>query len=295
MQRMRKRTNLLWALLACVLLAAALSPAAPALAEDDEDLEISIIELTEEQNPDESELLWSFPVALDEMVPEYVQLANKHMLLSKDYVPSSLVTVKQRKADKNGVNTNGGVLKATGAAMQLQDVCLEALVAMSEAARADGYNLYLKSAYRSWKTQNTMYYNRLKKNNGKDDGWVSKPGASDHQTGLGCDVVPRSWRDKSMNEKMASAPECQWMAEHCQEFGFIIRYPEDKQDVTEINTEPWHLRFVGIPVATYIMSNGLCLEEFTWLLQDAIEDFIARGGDSSWVEAYIQKPTDQQN
>ena len=294
MQRMRKRTNLILALLACVLLAAALSPAAPALAEDDEDLEISIIELTEEQNPDESELLWSFPVALDEMVPEYVQLANKHMLLSKDYVPSSLVTAKQRKADKNGVNTNGGVLKATGAAMQLQDVCLEALVAMSEAARADGYNLYLKSAYRSWKTQNTMYYNRLKRNNGKDDGWVSKPGASDHQTGLGCDVVPRSWRDKSMNEKMASAPECQWMAAHCHEFGFILRYPEDKEEVTEINFEPWHMRYVGIPAATYIMENGLCLEEFRDQLNASIQEFLDWGGDPDVVAPFIQVSAEEE-
>ena len=102
-----------------------------------------------------------------------------------------------------------------------------------------------------------MYYNRLKKNKGKDDGWVSVPGASDHQTGLGCDVVPKSWKDKAMNGKMGKEPECVWMAEHCQEYGFIVRYPEDKQDVTEINYEPWHLRYVGVPAATYIMENGI--------------------------------------
>jgi predicted TIM-barrel fold metal-dependent hydrolase len=60
-----------------------------------------------------------------------------------------------------------------------------------------------------------------------------------------------------MNSKMAKEPECIWMAEHCQEYGFIIRYPADKEDVTEINYEPWHLRYVGIPAATYIMENGL--------------------------------------
>ena len=153
--------------------------------------------------------------------------------------------------------------------------------------------MYLKSAYRSWSKQNTMYKNRLKKNNGKDDGWVSKAGASDHQTGLGCDVIPYNWTKKSgMNEKMMKEKECQWMAEHCQEYGFIIRYPADKKEYTEINTEPWHLRYVGIPVATYIMENGLCLEEFTQQLQEAIDDYIARGGDPAKVEAYIQKPTD---
>ena len=68
---------------------------------------------------------------------------------------------------------------------------------------------------------------------------------------------------------------------------------EDKQDITEINTEPWHLRYVGIPVATYIWQNGLCLEEFTEQLQQAIEEYIAAGGDRSKVEAFIQTPTEE--
>ena len=76
------------------------------------------------------------------------------------------------------------------------------------------------------------------------------------------------------------------------EYGFIIRYPADKKEFTEINTEPWHLRYVGIPAATYIMENGLCLEEFVQELQEAIEDYTARGGDPAKVEAYIQKPTE---
>ena len=83
------------------------------------------------------------------------------------------------------------------------------------------------------------------------------------------------------------------MAEHCQEYGFIIRYPADKKEITEINTEPWHLRYVGIPAATYIMENGLCLEEFNDQLQEAIQDYLARGGDPAKVEAFIQVSTDE--
>ena len=184
-----------------------------------------------------------------------------------------------------------GIRMAVNSRMKLQEDCWNALVEMSDAAWADGYKLFLKSAYRSWQTQNTMYKNRLKKNHGKDDGWVSKAGASDHQTGLGCDVIPKSWiHAEGMNSKMAKEPECQWMAEHCQEFGFILRYPEDKEDVTEINYEPWHMRYVGIPVATYIMENGLCLEEFTEQLQQAIQEYLAAGGDKSRVEKFIQTP-----
>ena len=177
----------------------------------------------------------------------------------------------------------------------LQDAASQALCEMNAVMREiDGFRtMYLKSAYRSYGKQKTMYRNRLAKNNGKDDGWVSMPGASDHQTGLGCDVVPSNWKDRGMNDKMLKEPECQWMAEHCAEFGFIIRYPADKQGLTEINAEPWHLRYVGIPVATYIMENGLCLEEFTLELQNAIQDYLSRGGNPAFVETYIQKPTDE--
>lgn len=267
-----------------------LVPVACSSAEEEDELLIEeIVEYVDLDAVVYGEVEWTFAVALEDMDPEFVRLANKHYLLSKDYVPDPLVKIRARNSD----GSNGGVLKASGGSMELHQACAEALHRMSEAALDDGLKLYLKSAYRSYRTQNTMYYNRLKKNNGVDDGWVNKPGSSDHQTGLGCDVVPRSWRDKAMNEKMASAPECQWMAEHCQEFGFILRYPRDKEAITEINYEPWHMRYVGEPVASYIMENGLCLEEFTWELQSAIEDFIERGGDPSYVADFIQHPADE--
>lgn len=270
----------------CLLLACCLITACTVLAEEDEELYMEDLLLEEEVTYDD--VPWNFPVDLTEMDPVMVVLANKEYLLDSDFVPEPLVDMKTRKNNKDGTNANGGVYKASGGEMKLHEACAEALLNMCAAAEEDGYRLYLKSAYRSWKTQNTMYYNRLEKNNGKDDGWVSKPGASDHQTGLGCDVVPKSWRDKSMNEKMAKEPECQWMAEHCAEFGFILRYPEDKQEETEINYEPWHMRYVGNPVATYIMENGLCLEEFHQELQQAIDEFLNAGGDPTLVEGFVQ-------
>ncbi len=218
---------------------------------------------------------WNFPLSLSQLDPELIKLANKEYLLDADYEPSAKTKMKLRSA--------------VSSTMYLQSECAEALGELFAAAEADGYKLYLKSAYRSYKTQKSMYYNRLEKNNGKDDGWVSKPGASDHQTGLGCDVIPKSWVSASgMNEKMAKEPECQWMAEHCWEYGFIIRYPEDKEDVTEINYEPWHLRYVGRDVAAYIWSGGMCLEEFHVELQQAIDEFLAYGGDLKRVEKLIQ-------
>ena len=260
------------------------------VAEEEGDLIIEeIIEDVDLDAPTDGEVSWDFPLALEDINPEYVRLANKHYLLDSKYVPDNLVKVP-RQAKSGGISwvswPEGG--------HRLQEVAAQALCDMNAAMREiDGFRtMYLKSAYRSYGTQKTMYRNRLAKNNGKDDGWVSMPGASDHQTGLGCDVVPSNWKDRGMNDKMMQEPECQWMAEHCQEYGFIIRYPADKKEFTEINTEPWHLRYVGIPVATYIMENGLCLEEFTQQLQNAIADFISRGGNENLVKAYTQTSTD---
>ena len=279
-------------LLACFLCLLLLPCAAPA--EEDDDLLVE--EIVEDVDLDAVEygnVSWDFPIALEDLNPEYIRLANKHYLLDSDYVPDDLVKVPSKPA-------SGGIYWASQPkeGQLLRKECAEALCEMNAAIREvseeSGFKaLYLKSAYRSYRTQKTMYSNRLAKNNGKDDGWVSMPGASDHQTGLGCDVVPKSWKDKSMNDKMMKEPECQWMAEHCQEFGFIIRYPADKQAWTEINTEPWHLRYVGIPAAEYIMDHGLCLEEFTDELQAAIQDFLDRGGNPEIVKPYIQTPTDE--
>ena len=233
-------------LICAALFLALLIPAALA----DGDLEIE--EIIEEIDLDATvygDAVWDFPVALEDMDPDFVVLANKHYLLDSKFVCKPLVKIKSMSLNKDGSKKSGDMY-VVSKGMELNETCAQALIAMADGARADGYNLYLKSAYRSYQTQKTMYYNRLKKNNGKDDGWVSMPGASDHQTGLGCDVVPRSWRDKAMNGKMGKEPECIWMAEHCQEYGFILRYPSDKEDVTEINYEPWHMRYVGIPAAT---------------------------------------------
>ena len=229
---------------------------------------------------------WDFPVDIADMEPDLIYMVNKSMFLDEDFTPKNLVKMKSIKLDKEGNNTNDGVRQVDGT-WQLREECAEALVELCDAARAEGHELYLKSGYRSYYKQAVMYENRIKKY-GYDDGWVTKPGASDHQTGLGCDVVPKKWTDRGMNEDMAQEPETQWMAENCARFGFILRYPSDKEDITEINYEPWHLRYVGVPVATYIMDNGLCLEEFYDQLMSAIDGFIAAGGDESLVEDFIQ-------
>lgn len=216
---------------------------------------------------DESQLAWDYPISpLTLMNSEgYITLANRDNLLSSSYIPTDLVNI---------------TAKHISGRFQLRKEAHDALVRMFDAAKEEGMTLYVKSAYRSYTTQSTMYYNRLMKNNGKDDGWVSYPGASDHQTGLGLDILNYAWTQKSgMNADFAATKEAQWMALHCHEYGFVIRYLQDKQEETGINYEPWHLRYVGEEVAAYMYENNLCLEEFTAEWQAFIAYYNARGGD----------------
>ena len=268
-------------LVALLMLLAMLIPAA---AEEDDWL---FVDLSGDAVVSYNAVQWDFPVDIADMDPDLVVMVNKSMFLAKDFEPEKLVKMKNLKLDKAGNNTNGGV-RQVDSSWQLREECAEALVQLCDAARAEGHELYLKSGYRSYYKQAVMYENRVKKY-GYDDGWVTKPGASDHQTGLGCDVVPKKWTDRGMNEDMAQEPETQWMAENCARFGFILRYPKDKEAITEINYEPWHLRYVGVPAATYIMDNGLCLEEFYDQLITAIDEFVANGGDESLVEDFRQE------
>ena len=273
----------------CLLLMLSLLPVSGLAEEEEEEILFSLEDEVElEEIPGYGDVEWNFPLMLEQMDPDMIRLANKHVLLGSEFVPDPLVSMKSRKSNKAGENTNGGVNKASSSQMKLQETCAQALVELFEAGLKEDIRLYLKSAYRSYQTQKTMYYNRLKRNNGRDDGWVNMPGASDHQTGLGCDIVSRSWRDKAMNRDFAKTKEAQWMVENAARFGFILRYPSDKEAETEINFEPWHYRYVGKDVAEYIMSRGICLEEFHVELQAAIDDFIARGGNPAVVEPYRQ-------
>ena len=212
---------------------------------------------------------WEYPLAPEiiQNAQGYITLTNRSDLLPSSYAPQDLVKITARRADRTST-------------MQLRKEANEALEAMFAAAQEAGYNLYVKSAYRSYSTQSSMYYNRLEKNNGRDDGLVAYPGSSDHQTGLGVDILNYEWTQKDgMNKEFARTREAQWMEEHCQKFGFVLRYMEDKEESTGIKFEPWHFRYVGLEAAEYIMAQHLSLEEFTEEWRAYIADYEALGGD----------------
>lgn len=140
----------------------------------------------------------------------------------------------------------------------------DALKEFMAAASAEGLNVYLSSTYRDYATQEYLY-NRKVSQYGETVAKtiVAPPGTSEHQLGLAADITDQYYESK--NESLENTDLFQWMSAHCAEYGFIVRYPKDKTDVTGIMYEPWHFRYVGVEAATYIMDNGLCLEEFVAL------------------------------
>ena len=217
--------------------------------------------LAETAQPD-----WTYalPANLLENKNGNLTLVNQDNLLESSFVPFNL----QRLS-----------LRSVSGPHELRKEAALALTALFAAAEEQGHELYVKSSYRNYQTQSTMYHNRLEKY-GKDDGVVAKPGTSDHQTGLGVDVLDKHWANREgMTPAFGDTVEAQWMEANCADFGFIIRYLPEKQDITKIIYEPWHLRYVGVEVAQYIMANRLSLEEFTEEVAQAVSEYESRGGD----------------
>lgn len=207
---------------------------------------------------------WAYPIPYDLlMTSDYIVLTNKENLLSEDYIPPDLVKLTCKKISSDPI--------------QMREVAANALSDMFVAAKEDGIILYAHSGYRSYRTQKTMYSNRLKKNNGKDDGVVAYPGSSDHQTGLGIDIINKAGIGKKFTTAFAETKEGKWVAENCWNYGFVIRYQKNKEDITQIMFEPWHLRYVGVQVAQYMHENDLSLEEFTAEWKEAAAEYQAAG------------------
>ena len=151
----------------------------------------------------------------------------------------------------------------------------DAMEALYEAAKEAGHNLVLVSAYRGVERQTVLYEdkvagyqaNGMSRSEAEDEAakLILPPGTSEHHTGLAVDVVCDVWFDKYagyLDENYANYASAQWLAAHCAEFGFILRYPKDKTSITGVDYEPWHFRYVGVEAATSIMADGICLEEY---------------------------------
>lgn len=137
-------------------------------------------------------------------------------------------------------------------------------------ARNEGITLSIVSAYRSVERQTELYADKVEEfiNAGKDTEAakevaatiVARPGTSEHHTGLALDIVTPS--GMALEESFENTPAFRWLDKNAHRYGFVLRYPKDKQDITGIIYEPWHYRFVGEEHATQMKERGLVLEEY---------------------------------
>lgn len=162
---------------------------------------------------------------------------KKHPIEPLSYVPTDLVD--------------------SGNGTRLRKEASEALSKMKAAAVIDGVTLTPQSGFRSFETQTTVYNNYVAKD-GKEkaDTYSARPGHSEHQTGLTMDFAP-------IEDSFANLPSFLWLTTHAYKYGFILRYPSDKTEITGYMYEPWHWRYIGVEEATKMRAQAMkTLEEF---------------------------------
>ena len=181
-------------------------------------------------------------------------VVNRDRPLPDGYVPPELVTPAVP-------------IKPGTPYTQATPVVAAAFEAMVAAARQDGYQLQLTGGYRSFEDQQELY-ERFERDYGTQIAAerVALPGRSEHQTGLAVDVGEVDLPD---DEEFGDTASGAWVRDNAYRFGFIVRYPPDKADITGYANEPWHLRYVGVDLATELHASGLTMEEHFGLVPAA--------------------------
>ena len=173
-----------------------------------------------------------------------VILVNKYYYLEENYIPNNLEKINNQYALDN---------------MKLVKTAKEEFERLSKEAAKEGLNIIAMSAYRSYSYQIDLY-NRYAKSDGKEkaDTYSGRPGHSEHQTGLAVDV----YNKKLPYTSFENTKEYEWMMKNAYKYGFILRFPKDKEEETGYHFESWHYRYVGIDIATYIKENNISFEEY---------------------------------
>lgn len=158
--------------------------------------------------------------------------------------------------------------------MQMDQRVVPELIEMFDGAKRDGVNLYLRSSYRSYALQKTYYDSQYQAwiNAGKSPQeakqktleYTAYPGTSEHHTGLAADIISVEWENtvQTLTESFADSEAGKWLMKNAHLYGFILRYPKGKEQLTLVNYEPWHYRYVGKEAAAEIHRRGICLEEY---------------------------------
>ncbi len=171
-------------------------------------------------------------------------LVNKFNYLDSNYIPENLELLDNSYA-KSGI--------------YLVKEAKDNIERLISDAKNDGMNIRVISAYRSYSYQENLYNNYVK-NDGVEnaDTYSARPGYSEHQTGLVVDIT-RAFDDFNNFE---NTNEYNWMLENAHNYGFILRYPKDKEDITTYSFEAWHYRYVGVELAQKIKASNLTFDEY---------------------------------
>ena len=179
---------------------------------------------------------------------EYLILVNKYNYLDESYAPEDIVTISTKYSWGNyGTHS-------------IRKEVFDAFLKMHEDANQNGIYLMINSSYRDFNSQ-TIVYNNYKNNHGEAyaDKYAARPGYSEHQTGLALDIFSI---DGALRSTFKDTEAYAWLKDNAYKYGFILRYPEGKEDITGFSFEPWHYRYVGIDAAKYIYENQITLEEY---------------------------------
>lgn len=173
-------------------------------------------------------------------------LVNKCFFLDSSFTPSNLVYLK---------DTNLSYIKRENEEMMIKKDILNSYQNLYTDALKNGFQLYIFSSYRDYNKQYHLYYNV----NNQNDEYVARPGFSEHQSGYALDI---STLYHGLTNNFQYSDEYKWLIENSYKYGFILRYPEEKENITGYKYEPWHFRFVGEDIAEFLYKNKLTLEEY---------------------------------
>ena len=185
---------------------------------------------------------------LTEDTGDILMIVNKEYGLSEEYKPNDLTKVEHCDFSVGSDECH-----------QLKKEPAEAIEEMFAAAREDGYEIIMRTGYRSYGYQAALYES-YKEQDGEEaaDKYSARPGSSEHQSGLCCDV---GIEGKDLNT-FEGTDEAKWIADNSWKYGFVVRYPQDKEDITGYMYEAWHIRYVGKEAAKYMHEKNLTLEEY---------------------------------
>lgn len=188
------------------------------------------------------------PKELEEDEDDYLMIVNKKYGLTAGYEPNDLITVET--CDEDFTNEDCRQMKGKAA---------EALEKLFAAARKEDHEIVLRTGYRAYGYQKSLYESYVNsKGEKKADTYSAKPGYSEHQTGLCCDVGIEGVKLNSFTNTRAAI----WLEKNCWKYGFILRYPRGKEDITGYIYESWHIRYVGKKAAAYMHKHDMTLEEY---------------------------------